>query len=403
MSFDVVRFISSLPSIDWALRMPGEEYASRIERVRQELARRGLDAAFAFGTEYRPGDSGWLTGYDPHIESTAVIIGAKKAIVLGSPDAKRYAEEMMRVGEFRSLVASGIPDADYPGHAWVTMAEAFEEACGKAATSVGLLTPADVIPVQTRGQIEAPKAVDLSGWMTDARYAKSPRELDMMRVASTITAWGMEAMLRAVRPGVRELEVAACADYVMKAKGADRFGFTTIVQSGKRVTSNIGRATEKIIEAGDMVVLGCSGRYEGLCSASGRTVVAGGANPDQAELMRHAVKAFELGTAKLVCGRPAREADAASREYLKSVGLKQMYNLGHGIGWTEVFEKGIASQHSTYDFPAGIAIQMDVGIFGVPWKSQPAESVGYRVEEPYLIDAAGQTHRLTTLPLSGKL
>ncbi len=405
MSFDPVAFASQLPALDLTLRMPAEEYLSRIDRVRQELTRRGLDAAYAFGTEYRPGDTGWLTGYDPHIEHTCVVVGPKKILVLGSPDAMRYAQEMMRVGEFRSLVASGIPEADYPGHRYLTLQEVFEEACGRPAQSVGLLTPPDVITVQSRQMLgeAVSRIVDMSDWMANARYAKSPRDLDLMRVASKITAWGMEAMLRAMRPGIREIELAACADYVMKFKGADRFGFTTIVQSGSRVTSNIGRATGKVIDKGDMVVLGTSGRYEGLCSASGRTVVAGGANPDQAELMKHAVRAFELGIAKLQCGRPAREADLASRTYLKSAGLAQMYNIGHGIGWTEVFEKGIASRHSEYDFPAGIAIQMDVGIFGIPWKSLPADTVGYRVEEPFLIDGSGRTERLTTLPFSAEL
>ncbi len=91
--------------------------------------------------------------------------------------------------------------------------------------------------------------------------------------------------------------------------------------------------------------------------------------------------------------------DLASRNYLHSVGLAPMYNTGHGIGWTEVFEMGIASQHSTYDFPASIAIQIDVGIVGLAYKSLPADRVGLRLEDPYLIDAEGKTQCLTTLPL----
>lgn len=36
------------------------------------------DIAVAYGDEHRPGDTSWLTGYDPHIESTVVVIGPKK-------------------------------------------------------------------------------------------------------------------------------------------------------------------------------------------------------------------------------------------------------------------------------------------------------------------------------------
>jgi Xaa-Pro aminopeptidase len=235
--------------------------------------------------------------------------------------------------------------------------------------------------------------------MADLRYAKSRDDLRMMRVAAHLSTWGMEAMLRAIEPGTSELQVAACADYVMKYMGADRLGFTTIVMSGSRVTSNIGRATERVMRPGDMVVLGTSARYEGLTSALGRTAVVGKASDDQAELIRHAARAHELAVGKLVCGQPAHLVDLASREYLKTVGLAPMYNVGHGIGWTEVFEKGIASRRSAYDFPAGIAIQIDVGIVALPYKGLPADRVGVRIEDPYAIDGDGKTECLTNLPL----
>lgn len=403
MEFNVNEYVQALPRLDLSQRMPAAEFAAPTAGLRQELQERRLDAAVAYGTEYRPGDTGWLTGYDPHIEHTVVVVGPVKVLVLGSPDALRYAKEMMRIGEFRCLAASGIPDADYPGYQYVSLGEALAEACGRPARDVGLLTPPDVMTMeagQMLRQAVAGKIVPMSDYMADLRYIKSDQELGMMRVAARLSTWGMEAMLRAIEPGVRELQVAACADHVMKYMGADRLGFTTIVMSGSRVTSNIGRATERVMRAGDMVVLGTSARYEGLTSALGRTVVVGGANADQAELIRHAARAHQLAVGKLVCGGQAREVDLASRGYLKTVGLAPMYNIGHGIGWTEVFEKGIASQHSTYCFPASIAIQIDVGIVGTAYKSLPADRVGLRLEDPYIIDPTGKTECLTDLPLT---
>jgi Xaa-Pro aminopeptidase len=404
MDFNVCDYVNSLPSLDLSLRMPREEYEARIEKVRRELDVHGLDAAVAFGTEYRPGDTGWLSGYDPHIEYTIVIVGHKKVLVLGSPDALHYAEEMMRIGEFRCLAASGIPDADYPGFAYSTMKEALAEACGKTAHNIAVLTPPDVLTLEAQTIIKGAVSgniIDLSDWMAHCRYMKSEWDLKLMRQAAQLSTWGMDAMMRAIEPGIDDLEVAACADYVMKCKGADRFGFTTIVMSGSRVTGNIGRAHHNTIQDGDLIVLGASARYEGLTSALGRTVVAGKAHPDQVELIQHAHTAFELGAEKVIAGHAARDADLASRTYLESVGLRQMYNFGHGIGWTEVFEKGIASQHSEYDFPVGIAIQLDVGIVNVPFKSLAPERVGLRLEDPFVITHDGATERMTDLRMVG--
>src|SRR5262245_2019293 len=147
MALDLAAFCSRLPRPASGARVPSSEFQERIERVRAELRRRSLDAAYAFGTEYRPGDTGWLTGYDPHIEHAIVIVGMRRVLVLGSPDAMAYALETMRTGEFRCLAAAGIPDADYPGHAPVTLDEALREACGGAAHRVGVLTPDDVLTV----------------------------------------------------------------------------------------------------------------------------------------------------------------------------------------------------------------------------------------------------------------
>jgi len=65
MKFDIKHFVESLPAIDVNRRIPRSEYESRLERVRTDLKSRSLDIGIAFGNELRPGDTGWLTAYDP--------------------------------------------------------------------------------------------------------------------------------------------------------------------------------------------------------------------------------------------------------------------------------------------------------------------------------------------------
>lgn len=76
------------------------------------------------------------------------MIGPPKVLVLGSPDAKRYAEEMICTGKFRCLSASGIPDADYPGYEYVTLRDALRETCGGEPTAIGCLTPPDIVMLE---------------------------------------------------------------------------------------------------------------------------------------------------------------------------------------------------------------------------------------------------------------
>ena len=226
-------------------------------------------------------------------------------------------------------------------------------------------------------------------------YRKSPAELQMFRISCRIATEAMRAMLEALEPGKRELEVAAHADFVLKSRGAYGFGFDTMVCAGPRINTIIGRASNRVIEEGDMVMLGVSPRYEGYTAALGRAVVAGKASREQAEFLEHGIRAQALAEEALVAGQPARNVDLAARNYLNSVGIGQYhaYGVGHGIGLTECLEERTATQVSDYLLPAGIAMMLDVGIFGHP------VHYGARHEDPYLITHDGKTERLTDLPM----
>ena len=404
MRFDVKDFVESLPQLDLTVRTQRSEFEERVKRVRGELEKRGLSCGFAYGNEMRPGDTGWLTGYDPQIESAAVVVGPDKVLLIGGPEGRMYAEEMMQVGEYRNLVEFKIPEEDYPGVGFSRLEEVLLEACGRDISTIGMLTLPDVVPTSITNLVARHgKLVDASDILLDLRYNKSESEQKLMRVAAKISTCGMRAMAEAIEPGLRETEVAGCGEYAVKAMGADRYGFSTIVSSGVRASNVLGRASNKVIDRGDMVVLGISARYEGLTSCLGRTVVVGRAHPDQLELLQHALEAYEEAVEHLRYGGPARNVDTAARRHLARFGLSPLYSLVHGIGWTEAMEgKGAATQHSTYSFHENISVMVDLGIFGQSFRSLPPQRVGLRYEDPYLINSKGKTERLTDLTLKAQ-
>ena len=67
--------------------------------------------------------------------------------------------------------------------------------------------------------------------------------------------------------------------------------------------------------------------------------------------------------------------------------------FGHGIGFTECLEGKTATISSDYDLPKGIAMMLDVGLFGVP------EHFGARHENPHLINHEGESELLTELQM----
>ncbi len=381
--------------------IPDSEFLERLQRVQRGLKQEGLAVGLAYATEHMPGDVQYLTGYDPHIENVAVLVLPNHLVVVGGAEGEKMFEDMGRAGRWRNLSLFEIPFQDYGGLRFYTLAEILNEFLGDVPAEIGLLSAPNVLSqeivalIQKAGDNRQVQLRDVSHIMAEARYRKSPAELQMFRTASQIATEAMRAMLNTVAPGLRELEVAAAGDAVCKRMGAYGYGFDTMVCSGSRINTIIGRASNRVIQRGDLVMLGVSPRFEGYTSAMGRTVVAGGATLEQAEFLEHGIHAHELAIAQLAVGKPAREVDLSARRYLNNVELGQYhtYGVGHGIGFTECLEGKTATQSSDYDLPAGVAIMIDVGLFGHPL------FYGARHEDPFLISHDGKTERLTDLPM----
>jgi Xaa-Pro aminopeptidase len=374
-----------------------KEFEGRLARLRANMGERGLEVGVAYGTSFVPGDIQYLTGYDPQLESAALFVFPNALLVIGGPEGEAMFKDQALLGEWRNLDPFKIPGQVYEDTRFWTLPEIFEEQFGRVPERLAALSAGDVL---TWGMASSLQAIgirldDGSALLRELRYRKTPAELEMFRMASRIATEAMRAMLEAVRPGVTELDVAAAGDAVVKRMGAYGTGFETIVCSGPRVDTIIGRARQRTIRDGDMVMLGVSPRYEGYCSALGRTVVAGRATPEQLAFLADGADALERAAEAFGPGRPARDIDAAARMCLQERGLGayHAYGVGHGIGLSECLEDRTATPASDYDLPAGIAMMLDVGLFGHP------QFYGARHEDPFLITHDGEVERLTDLPV----
>jgi Xaa-Pro aminopeptidase len=308
-------------------------------------------------------------------------------------------EDGASYGEWRNLSLFEIPFQDYGGMKFWSLPEVLSDVLGHIPNEVGILSARNVISAEMMDLVaqigESSRIRDAAHILAKARYEKSQAELDMFRIASGIATAAMRRLLDRLRPGMRELELAAEADQVMKQMGAYNYGFDTMVCAGPRINTIIGRSSNRVIQDGDIVMLGVSPRYEGYTSALGRTLVAGKASPEQREFLDHGIEGYRRAAEALKAGQPARSVDAAARNYLTSVGLGRYhtYGVGHGIGLTECLEGKTATSSSDYDLPAGVAMMLDVGLFGVPGH------FGARHENPHMIDHNGQSKVLTDLPM----
>ncbi|HVP93365.1 MAG TPA: Xaa-Pro peptidase family protein, partial [Acidobacteriota bacterium] len=89
----------------------------------------------------------------------------------------------------------------------------------------------------------------------ELRKVKDEKELELMRKAGELTSEGMKAACETIKPGVKEIEVAAEIEYAMRKRGSWGTAFDTIVASGARSAFPHGGCTDRKIRNGDLVVV----------------------------------------------------------------------------------------------------------------------------------------------------
>ncbi|MGO3610719.1 MAG: M24 family metallopeptidase, partial [Enterococcus sp.] len=98
-----------------------------------------------------------------------------------------------------------------------------------------------------------------SGLIERLREQKDEGEIAIIEKACAIVDEGFDHVLKMIRPGMTEIELANQLDFFMRSLGASGTSFETIVASGLRSALPHGVASEKVIEQGDMITLdfGC--------------------------------------------------------------------------------------------------------------------------------------------------
>ncbi len=133
------------------------------------------------------------------------------------------------------------------------------------------------------------------------RQVKTEEEISKMKVAAQIADNAFEHIVKWIKPGKTEREVALEIEFFMKQKGASKLSFETIVASGWRSALPHGVATEKVIESGDFVTLDFGCVYDGYCSDMTRTLVYGESNRRAKENIQYCIGSTIKDTRSCAC------------------------------------------------------------------------------------------------------
>ena len=223
------------------------------------------------------------------------------------------------------------------------------------------------------------------------RQIKDREELQAMEAAQGIAERALEDILREIRPGVTEKEIAARLQYLMLHYGASDMSFDPIVVSGVNGSLPHGVPSEKEIQAGEFVTMDFGCIYKGYCSDMTRTVAVGAVTEEMERVYRTVLAAQEAGIAAARAGVSGKAVDAAARAVIQEAGYGDYFthSFGHGVG-VEIHEAPNASSGNEEPLPAGAVISAEPGIY-LPGK------LGVRIEDVIQITPEG-CRNLTKAP-----
>jgi len=221
-----------------------------------------------------------------------------------------------------------------------------------------------------------------SSALSPLRSRKSASEVAALREAGQAIDRVHEQVPGWLRPGRTEQQVAVDIGEAIIAEGHSRADFA-IVASGPNGASPHHTASERVLRAGDAVVVDIGGTMpSGYCSDCTRTYVIGEPPPEFAAYYEVLKGAQDAACAAVRPGASAESVDAAAREPITAAGYGEffLHRTGHGIG-LETHEDPYIVAGNAEPLQPGHAFSVEPGIY-------PGRD-GARIEDIVVCTATG--------------
>ena len=308
-----------------------DEYRQRAASLQAAMEVEGLDALLVYS--WKRGLVRYVSGYHPNfVANQAVLVLPRQ----GPPALRiRFPFDLARARReswIDDIRASGSPAQ------MVYEAAGVIQARGLAQGRIGLATGDNVInelpyTLYSILQSALPDAAlsDARQLLLQARRIKSQAEFGLLRAAAQLADVGAEAAHQALAPGLSDFEVVAAAESAMRSRGAEMH---LVAISSKGMHEPIGPPQDRIIEAGDNVILEVAVQKSGYTAQAARVFYVGDPSPGQREIYRAAYQAYQAG---LVAARPGNSCAGLAEAMLTELdryglGKYLEVDMGHGIG-----------------------------------------------------------------------
>lgn len=357
--------------------MEAPVYESRIEALREETARKGMDAAWIIQPENRRYLSGFRATDTQFTESSgSLFIGRDKLIL--TTDSRYTTEATSETQAFEVItLKKGLTDV-FPD----LMSQLGSGVLGFEEDYVTWGLHRDVVKALEAASASV-RLVPMEGMAAKMREVKDALEIEAIQASADLISKVLDDVVPELKPGMTEKEVAWKIEVLVREANADGLAFPTIVASGPNAALPHAVPTDRELRPGEPIIFDMGAKLNGYCSDMTRTVFL--EEPDDFfKKIYRTVREAQLTALKAIRpGIQSDQPDAAAREVIAQAGFGDYFghSLGHGVGLA-THEGPRLSPLRPAALKQGMVVTVEPGIY-IPGKG------GVRLEEMVAIEEEG--------------
>ena len=374
--------------------IPDHEYKERVARAAKIIQREGLDALIVNGSESDYANPRYFSGFWPLFEHSGVAISADgRAALLVGPESSLYGADRNKLDKLFVLTAyrEGA-DPSYPELNPDSFADVFQYigVTGKKIR-IGVASYLDTsvtIYNAIRDAFPEAELIDAGKIMVELRSVKSENELACLREGYRIANIATEEVIKAIRPGMTELQMVGVAQKAVYENGAEYEGLPMYVFSEASTRHAISRSSYREFKKDDIVQLNLSAKIDGYSASIGYPICLGRLEGQRRDIVQFCRTAHSWSEKQVKAGVYAADIAKEFYQFYVDNGYEKNFVYGplHGTGIIEV-EAPWCETSSDYYLQENMCYQVDTFIsadtFGVRWeKGLAVKENGYELLSP---------------------
>jgi Xaa-Pro aminopeptidase len=243
--------------------------------------------------------------------------------------------------------------------------------------------------------------VEVAGWVENDRAVKEPSETERIRAACAVGDRALASILRRIKPGQTERELALMLEWEMRTSGGDALAFGIACLAGSNAALPHGSPSDSEVRFGQVLLFDFGARVDGYRSDMTRTLFVGEPNPRDLSVFGIVAAAQQATIDRIAAAARGdlpvpggREADAVARRVIEEAGYGDRFGhgTGHGIGLATHELPTLSTLGSDDALPSPTVFSVEPGIY-------LDGETGVRIEDLVLFDrSAGRLERLTGFP-----